>query len=305
MNGVLSLAYIYFTMIKYNKRGIRTGYIATIVGIALVLFIISILIGGTMAIDYIQKQAKESFQADVFFQADVSDEDIKAIEMEVRNWDEVHAVRFVNSEQAINEIAGLDVKGQEILEILDGAIVIPSNVTFSPKAEYANVDGMAMITSKIKNQFKEEVDTVDYNVASLEKVNLGFKKFVYLFGIIALILVVVALSLINNTIRLALYAERFNIKTMQLVGASNQFIRSPYLKKALANGVLSAIIGFALFLAVIQIIEANYNFIDIYLSYKIMGLLLATLVIIGITISYFATWFALNKYLRTQLNDLY
>lgn len=292
-------------MAKYNKRGIRTGYIATIIGIALVLFIINVLLGGSIALDYIQKQAKESFQADIFFQADVTDEDIKAIEMEIRQWPEIHSVRFVNSEQAINEISGLDQKGQEIVELLDGAIVIPSNITFSPSADYADLTGLKKITDKLTDSFKEEIDTIDYNVESLEKVNLGFKKFVYLFGVIALVLVIVALSLINNTIRLALYAERFNIKTMQLVGATNRYIRKPYLRKAFFNGILSAFIGFALFLALVQIIESNYNFIDIELNYQIIAVLLGVLIIIGVTISYVATWFALNKYLRTQLNDLY
>lgn len=292
-------------MAKYNKRGVRTGYIATIIGIALVLFIINVLLGGSIALDYVQKQAKESFQADVFFEADVTDEDIKAIEMEIRQWPEIHSVRFVNSEQAINEISGLDQKGKEIVDLLDGAIVIPSNITFSPAVDYADVAGMKKISEKLTASFKDEIDTIDYNADALEKVNLGFKKFVYLFGIIALVLVVVALSLINNTIRLALYAERFNIKTMQLVGATNRFIRKPYLRKAFFNGIISAFIGFALFLALVQIIESNYNFIDIQLNYQLIAILLAVLIVIGVCISYVATWFALNKYLRTQLNDLY
>ncbi len=292
-------------MKKFNKRGIRTGYIATIIGIALVLFIINVLLGGTIALDYVQKQAKESFQADIFFQADVTDEDIKAIEMEMRNWDEIHSVRFVNSEQAINEISGLDAKGQEIIDLLDGAIVIPSNITFSPKAGFADVEGMKRIEQKLTTQFGDEIDTIDYNQESLEKVNLGFKKFVFLFGIIAFVLVIVALSLINNTIRLALFSERFNIKTMQLVGATNKFIRKPYLRKAFWNGIVAAILGFALFLALIQIIESNYNFIDIQLNYQLIGMLLGTVLVIGVCISYIATWFALNKYLRSQLDDLY
>ena len=87
---------------------------------------------------------------------------------------------------------------------------------------------------------------MSYEEASVKSVNLGFKQFVYLIGVISLLLIIVAVAMINNTIRLALYSKRFTVKTMQLVGATNGYIRRPFLFQAIIQGVVSSIIGLAL-----------------------------------------------------------
>lgn len=290
---------------KYSKRGLRTSYISTVIGISLVLFMIGLVIGGSFAIDTIQIQAKESLQADLFFKPEFNEADIKQVEQELRQWEYFREVTFVDEDQAIKELSGLGESDTEILDILDGEKPIPANISFHPKAEYADLEGMEKIKDELLKAYPEELDEVFYDKASVQSVNLGFKQFVYLFAVVALLLIIVAVAMINNTIRLALFSKRFTIKTMQLVGATSRYIRKPFLMQSIFQGVVSAIIGLALLMLLVYIINNLLDTIEIALSLKSLLMLYGSVILIGIVITFISTWFALNKYLRMKMDDLY
>jgi cell division transport system permease protein len=146
---------------------------------------------------------------------------------------------------------------------------------------------------------------VNYDEASVEQVNLGFRQFVFLFLIVAALLIVVAVAMINNTIRLALYSKRFTIKTMQLVGATSGFIRKPFLTQAILQGIVSALIGMALLVSLFYTINNLVDSVEIAFNLQTLLVLFISIVSIGIIITLVSTWFALNKYLRMKLDDLY
>jgi len=289
---------------KYNKRGLRTSYISTVIGISLVLFMIGLVLGGFFGLENIQKQAKESLQADIFFSPEMSDADIKQIEQELKSWDEFNEVIFVSQDRALEEFVGLGER-DEILAILDGENPIPTNISYKPKENYASVEGMKKIQEKLMAEYGEQIETVSYQEESVESVNLGFKQFVFLFGAVALLLIVIAVAMINNTIRLALYSKRFSIKTMQLVGATSSYIRRPFLMQSIGIGIISGIIGTALLMALFYALNNAMDSIEIKYDLQTFGLLVGSLLVIGVVISYISTWFALNKYLRMKLDDLY
>lgn len=290
---------------KYNKRGVRTSYVSTVIGISLVLFMIGLVVGGSMAIDTIQVQAKENLQGDLFFTPNYGEPDIKVIEQELRGWEYFREVSFVSSDQAINELSGLGQNAEEILSILDGENPIPANISFKPKAEYANLEGMEKIKAELLSKYPEEIDEVFYDKASVESVNLGFKQFVYLFGVVAFLLIIVAFAMINNTIRLALYSKRFTIKTMQLVGAKSGYIRKPFLWQSVFQGVVSAVFGIALLMLLVYILNNLLETVQIGLDLERLLTLFGVILVIGIAITFISTWFALNKYLRMRMDDLY
>jgi cell division transport system permease protein len=134
---------------------------------------------------------------------------------------------------------------------------------------------------------------------------VGFQQFVYLLFGVALLLIVIAVAMINNTIRLALYAKRFTIKTMQLVGAKGSFIRRPFIVQAIIQGVLSAIFG--LFLLVLVFYTSNniFDTFEISFSRDSFIVLAGAMLTLGIFMTVMSTWFALNKYLRMSIDDLY
>lgn len=289
---------------KYNKRGLKTSYVSTIIGISLVLFMIGLVLGGFFGLENVQKQAKENLQADIFFSPELNDADIKQIEQELKAWSEFNDVVYVSQDRALEEFVGLGEK-DEILEILDGEKPIPTNISYKPKAEYATLEGMEDLKNKILKSYGNSIDEISYQEDSVKSVNLGFKQFVFLFGAVALLLIVIAVAMINNTIRLALYSKRFSIKTMQLVGATSGYIRRPFLFQAVGIGLMSGLIGMALLMALFYALNNVLSSIEITYELQTFAILLGSLLFIGVLITFISTWFALNKYLRMKLDDLY
>lgn len=290
---------------KYSKRGVRSSYISTVIGISLVLFMIGLVLGGVFGLDNVQKKAKESLQGDLFFKAELNEADIKQIEQELNTWDEFSEVIFVSPDRAIEEFSGANGNQQDILTIFEGENPLPSTIGFKPKAVFATKEGMQKIKAKLLAAYPEQIDEVNYDQSSVESVNLGFKQFVFLFLAVALLLIIVAVAMINNTIRLSLYSKRFTIKTMQLVGAKPSYIRRPFLMQSIIQGAVSALIGIALLMTLFYALNNVLNSFEISYSIETFLLLVVSLMGIGIIITFISTWFALNKYLRMKLDDLY
>jgi cell division transport system permease protein len=275
-----------------------------VIGVSLVLFMIGLVLGGYLGLENIQKQAKESLQADIFFAPEITEADIKQVELELKTWSEFSEVTFVSEDRALEEFVGLG-EQDEILELLDGEHPIPTNISYKPTEQYASVEGMKKLRSKIEAEYGDKIETISYQEESVESVNLGFKQFVFLFGAVAILLVVIAVAMINNTIRLALYSRRFSIKTMQLVGATPGYIRKPFLLQAIGVGLIGGIVGTALLMGLFYALNNALDSIELSYSIETFALLTASLLILGMIISYISTWFALNKYLRMKLDDLY
>lgn len=288
---------------KYTKRGIRSSYLSTIIGISLVLFLTGVVLSGSMALQSIQKQAKESIQCDIFFNADVKDADIKQIEAQIQSWPELKRVWFVSAERAVEEFTG---DGSEDIKVLfEEENPLPPSLCFSPNEKHATKTGLTAIKNKLLNSYKDVIDEVSYDASSVERVNLGFKQFVILFISIALLLIVIAVAMINNTIRMALYSRRFTIKTMQLVGATASFVRKPFLLQAIRNGLISAMIALALLVTVFYALNNTLETIELTFSLINLLILIGGLIATGVFITFVSTWFALNKYLRMKLDKLY
>jgi cell division transport system permease protein len=290
---------------KYNKRGLQTGYISVIVGISLVLFMLGLVIGAYFGLDNLQSSSKENVEIDLFFNPSLNQADIKLIEQELKQWDEIKSVWFVSPERALEVFQDSEEQLNEIKSIFDGNSPFPPSVTFNPKSEHVSIEGLAAIKTKLLAEYPNQLDEVNYDENRVNDVNLGFLRWIYIFIAIGLLLTIIAFAMINNTIRLALYSKRFTIKTMQLVGAKPGFIRKPFLLSAIGQGFLSAIIGMGLLMGVFYGLNKYMEDITVTYDLETFGLLLGSLLGIGIFISLLSTWFALNKYLRKRVDDLY
>jgi cell division transport system permease protein len=266
---------------------------------------IGLVEGGLLGLKSIQTQAKENLQGDIFFNSELNPEEIKQIQLELIEWPEFKEAQFISPVRAMDEFSGSELQSRQIMKIFEGSNPLPPSVTYRPKEKYANKLGMQSIRQKLLKNYSSQIEEVSYDEASVTQVNLGFRQFVFLFLIVALLLIVVAVAMINNTIRLALYSKRFTIKTMQLVGATSSFIRKPFLIKALAQGVISAVVGMALLLALFTGLANLLDSIELNFSLETLLLLFGSLLVIGSIITLVSTWISLNKYLRMKLDDLY
>lgn len=290
---------------QYKRRGLQTGYLSVVVGISLVLFMLGLVIGTYFGLEHTQKSAKENVQIDLFFNPQLNNSDIKLVAQELKNWDHIKTVWFVSPERALEVFQSNEKEAQAIKEIYGGKSPFPPSVTFNPRSNIVSKEGLAQLKTKILEDYPEQVIEVNYDQNRVKQVNLGFLQWVYLFIAIAGLLAIIAFAMINNTIRLALFSKRFTIKTMQLVGAKSSFIRRPFMLTSILQGFLSAIIGMALILGVFYAIKRYMNIIGAAYDLKTFLILFLILIIIGVVISLFSTWFALNKYLRRKLDKLY
>ena len=293
------------TASKYSKQGVRVSYVSTVIGISLVLFMIGLVLAAVFGLENVQRQAKESLQGDLFFMPEVNNADIKQIEQELKTWSQFSAVYFVSPDRAIEEFSGTDQNSGQILGIFEGDNPLPATISFRPKAEHATKVGMEKIKFALLKAYPDQLDEVNYDKSSVESVNIGFKQFVLLFLVVAILLITVAVAMINNTIRLALYSKRFTIKTMQLVGATAGFIRKPFILQSIYQGVISALIGLGLLLTLFYALNNVLSTLEISFSLESFLILSISLILIGIVITVISTWIALNKYLRMKLDDLY
>lgn len=290
---------------SHAKKGLKTSYASTIIGISLVLFMIGIVIAGLFGINTIQKNAKESVQVDIFFDISTNEADVKQIELSLKSWPEMKEVQFISSTRALELLGEDGMAAEELKELFNDDNPIPASISFRPKAEFATGGGLYTISKKLKAAYPSEISEISYDKNSVARVNLGFRNFVMLALIVAALLSIIAFAMINNTIRLALYSKRFSIKTMQLVGATNGFIRKPFLRNAILQGIVSAFVGMALLLGLFVALRTLSDLFTLAFDWQTFVYLLACLIGIGIIISTISTWFALNKYLRVKLDDLY
>jgi cell division transport system permease protein len=292
-----------------RKGGLQTSFVSIVVTVALMLTLLGLVIAIVLSVGTLKRKVKEQIHIDLFFDATLNADDIRQIADDIAALEGIRRVEFITPERAWEEFEKIsrdtkDTVNAFDLSLIDNVIPIPPSINLSPTAEYATLENVDKLERDLKQRYPQ---LEEFNVSrdTLRDVNLGFDKLIYLILLIASLLMVITFALINNTIRLALYSQRFIIKTQQLVGATSAFIRRPFLLQAILQGVLAAFVAMALLFAILYLIN-NYvqdlsGLIDIVLMLK----LFAAVVVLGIIICFFATNWALSKYLRMSLDDLY
>lgn len=293
------------TLSNHSQKGLQSGYLSVVVGISLVLFMLGLVIGTFFGIEHTQTSAKENIEIDLFFSPTLNDSDIKLVEQELKSWEEIKSVWFVSPERALEVFQSNDKEAQKIKEIFGNTSPFPPSITFNPIASIADEQGLLQLKNKLLDAYKGQIIDVNYDANRVSQVNVGFLQWIYLFLAIGGLLTIIAFAMINNTIRLSLYAKRFTVKTMQLVGAKARFIRRPFILRSILQGFLSAIIGTALLVGVFYAAKNYMNLIGEAYDLKTFLMLFAVLILIGIVISIVSTWMALNKYLRKNIDNLY
>ena len=288
---------------KNTRKGLKTAYVSTIVGIVLVLTILGISSWVILGINNLNDSKKEELEIDVFFDKTLNEVELKLIETELSQKRYISNATYRSSTEAWDITKELI--GEEALDIIGGENPIDQSIIINLKKQYVNLDSMKMIESEIMQRYNGKVIEVSYRKEAFAEVNMNMKKVIYFIVFFGGLLLIVAIGMINNTIRLALYSKRFTIKTMQLVGATPKFIRRPFLWQAVGQGILSGIIAGAMvfgFLILIEQFMPNVIYMtDIKLFYMVLG----GIIIFGILITVISTSLALKKYLRVKLDNLY
>jgi cell division transport system permease protein len=294
---------------KNSNRGMQTSFVSIIVTVALMLTLLGLVITIVLGVDGLKTKVKEQIQIDLFFDATLNGDDIKQIADDVRAIEGVSRSEFVSPERAWEEFQKISMDSKDSssrvdLSLIDDVIPIPPSVNLSPTEEFASLERLEALERELRHRYPQ-LEEFNFNREMMNDVNLGFDKLIYLILLIAVLLLVITFALINNTIRLALYSQRFIIKTQQLVGATSGFIRKPFLVMAIIQGLVAAVFAMALLFGILYMVN-NYLFdISPMIDFMLMLKLLGAVILLGILICLFATNVALGKYLRMRLDDLY
>lgn len=287
-----------------GQRGLRTAYISTIVGIVMVLFILGIVSWFVLGLNNLKNDKIQSFEIDLFFENSVNTLELGIIEEEIAQKPYTHTSLYRSSEEAWNEIKN-EVGGDSALTVLNNENPLNQSVVMTLNKSYFQLDSMKWIEAELLKDYNGRIIEVSYPEEIFSEYNQGLQKGVYFMLFISSMLLFIAIGMINNTIRLALFSKRFLIKTMQLVGATPGFIRRPFFMSAIGQGVLSGIIAGTMVLGLIYLLQ-TYN--PMFLNMTDMALFLIVLggiIVFGVLITLTSTYFALRKYLRLNLDKLY
>lgn len=175
--------------------------------------------------------------------------------------------------------------------------------TFNTKSEFMFSDSLAKIRSELMNV--PYISDVFYQEGLVDNIESNVKKVGYISLIIGILFIFVAITLIHNTIKLALYSNRFLIKNMELIGASWGFISRPYLIRSIKNGFWSALIAIGLLVGLLALIQIDYDTFAEFQDPTELCILFGSLIVLGILISSLSTFYVVNKYLKMRINDLY
>ncbi|HAA00043.1 MAG TPA: cell division protein FtsX [Flavobacteriales bacterium] len=290
---------------RLARRSTRASYISTVIGISLVLFMLGLVGWGVMISRKVTRLAKESIRMDVFFKENVRDADMRQLEKTLASEDWVKSARFVSKEEALSITESI-LHDDSLTAPVDNYNAILPSIEVYINEEWAQSDSVIKIEDALLAKYKTTlIEEVWYDRSMFLTINNSTKYAAWIILALAGLLLVVAIALINNTIRLAIYAKRLLIRSMQLVGATESFIRRPFLFRAFVQGILSSLISLGLLLLGMNYLITWFPDLTEVHDTPMMLMLFGGITVLGILISWISTYFALRKYLRLKSELLY
>ncbi len=285
---------------KATSLRLTYSYITTVISITFVLFLLGLVGLLTINAKKISDYVKENINISIILKDNVKEADIIYIQKKLDASPYVKSTIFVSKEKAAEELK--KELGEDFVSFL-GYNPLLSSIKANLYAEYANNDSIAKIEKEL-TKFPQ-VKEIYYQKNLVHLLNENIKSINFILLIFTALMFLISLTLINNTIRLSVYAKRFIIYTMQLIGATRGFIRKPFLVSALIQGFISASFAGMMILALVYYLKKEFPQITFFYDFYTIMTILISLYIIGIVITTVSTYFALNRQLKSKLDRLY
>jgi cell division transport system permease protein len=283
-----------------SKTRLRSSYVTLVVSVSLVLFLLGILglvlINARELSDYF----RESLSFSVMLDDDAKEADIRMLQKDLDAKFYVKSTEYISKDEAAAKMK--EELGEDFISFL-GDNPLPPSIDVYLISSYTSPDSVAKIEKYIlEYPFVKEVY---YQESLLFLINENVRKISIFLLVISAFLFLIAITIINNTIRLAVYSKRFIIRTMQLVGATRSFIRRPFIVQSAFHGFLSALIAIMLIMGLLYLIEKEFFMMVTFQSTILLVVLGGLIIIIGILINIISTFFSVNRYLSISEDKLY
>ena len=288
---------------KRSKARSRQGLqaVTLCISTALVLILLGVVVLSVLTARNTSAYVKENLVITMLLEQDMTTPEAKRLCTKLDKRPYIKHLQFVSKEQALREQT--KALGSDPTEFTGGVNPFLASVELTLHADYANNDSLRWISAELRKYPK--VSEITYQKDLVESVNRTLAKVSIALLVLAVLLTFVSFSLINNTVRLGIYARRFTIHTMKLVGASWGFIRRPFVRQAVGIGLLAALLAC---MALGGCVWALYNYepdILTVLTWQVMDVTGASVFLFGIILSAFCAGISVYKFLRMMAGDLY
>ncbi|MBZ4043442.1 cell division protein FtsX [Flavobacterium hibisci] len=285
---------------KFQKRRLISSYFSVVLSVFLVLFLLGVL--GLFIINSkkLANDFKEKIAMTVFFKNEATDSVTKAFDTELKRAPFAKSYVYVTKEKAAKEHT--DIIGEDFLTFL-GENPLLNSYDIHLKADYVERDSIVKIESNLRKNTM--IEDIVYDKQLVNLVNDNIKKVSMWILIISGFLAVIAVLLINSSLRLSIHSNRFIIKTMQMVGATKAFIRKPFVMRSVKLGMLGAVLAIVALIALLLYVENNFPGLGIMEDKALIGLVLLAVFGLGVLITWVSTHFATQRFLNLRTDDLY
>ncbi len=286
---------------KFHSTAFLNAKVTATISISLVLFLLGLIVLLFLYAKDISTHVKENFSFSVVLDDNIREADIASLQKKLNQTKYIKSATFISKQQAAQEM--IQDLGENP-EVFLGYNPLPALFEIKLHSNYASNDSIAVIESSLKTN--RYVQDVIVRKDLIQSINENMRRIGLILLLVAGILSFISFALINNTIRLMIYAKRFSIYTMKLVGATNRFIRRPFISSSIFTGIYASIIAIAMIIGLVYYISIENRTIDIdFFNYKLLGIMTASVLCMGIFISAIATFIAVNRYLKMEGGDLY
>ena len=285
---------------KITANHLFNSRITSIISISLVIFLIGVTTALLLMAGELSVLVRENLTLSVVLKDNVKDADVQKLLKTLDASDYSKSTEYIDKEAASKELA--EELGQDPVEFL-GYNPLLASVEMKLHSEYANNDSIARIETELRRM--PEVKEVIYQKNLIEAVNDNVKRVSAVLSVFSILLLLISYALISNTVRLSVYAKRFLIHTMKLVGATSSFIRRPFLLQGAITGILSAVIAMGMLSAILFWAQSE---ISTLLTTKMLNTLLVSffvMILSGVVITIIATYLSVSRYLRLTIDDMY
>ena len=285
---------------RMMRRRLANAYLSSIISISLVLLLVGmasmLLVNAKSVSDYF----KENMQVSVMMKQSVSDDAALSYKAQLDKERFIKSSVFVSKEQGRREME--DMLGEDFLEIFETS-PIPVSIDVTLNAEYVSADSLEVVRAEIGKS--PLVDEVTYQRSLVDALNANLSKISLVLAVFIALLLFISFVLINNTVRLNVFARRFTIHTMKLVGATKSFIRAPFLVQSAFQGIFAAVIAIIVLVALLFFVKNGFEQLFEVFRLELLLLVAGIVMLSGLVICVTSTYFVVGKLVSLKKDELY
>lgn len=285
---------------KIMRRRLANAYLSSIISISLVLLLVGmasmLLVNAKSVSDYF----KENMQVSVMMKQNVSEDVALGFKTGLDGERYIKSTVFVSREQGRREMA--DMLGDDFLDVFETS-PIPVSIDVTLNADYVSADSLEVVRSEIAKS--PLVDEVVYQRSLVDALNANLSRISLIMGVFIALLLFISYVLINNTVRLSVFARRFTIHTMKLVGATKKFIRAPFLIQSAFQGIFAAMVAIVALVGMLFFVKSEFEQLFEVFRLELLLLVIGIVIVSGLVICVVSTYFVVGRLVSLKKDELY